>query len=471
MAKNLINKIAEFACDIQFKDLPDEVVQESKRVILDSIGCTLGGATHDKGKIGLQFARQMGGCPEATVIGYGDKLSAMSASFANGELMNALDFDAVLPPGHVVPYTIPVALATGELQGSSGEDLILATALSHEISYRFGKAMDYLRDVKNGKMNIPEVFGFSATIFGATAAIGKLKKYNSEVMSNALAIAGYTSPVNTERPWIEHSPVTTTKYQHAGWACMGALVSAGMAELGHRGDISILEDDGVGWPKMIGTKKWEPEVITEELGEKWLFPAFQSYKHYPHCRVLAAPLDALIYLVEEYNIKPEEIESIKAWVEDFCMRPMWLNTNIEHITDGQFSMAHALSVAAHRMPPGPAWQDASTVWNPSILAMMDKVTFDVHPDYVQSITKNPASRHTRIEIKARGQVFTEERLYPKGSPSPEPETYTTTNELVAKFKVNAERILPVNKIEPAVNALLGLEDMADIRELMRLVSL
>ena len=222
MEKTIINKLAEFTCDIEFKDLPDEVVLESKRSLLDSIGCALGGATHDKGKIGLQFARQLGGNPEATVIGYGDRLSAMSASFANGELMNALDFDAVLPPGHVVPYVLPVALATGEVQGSSGKDLILVTALNHELSYRICKAMDYYRDVKDGKVSPPQVSGFSSTLFGATAGVGKLKEFDPESLSNALGIAGCISPVQSLRTWMEHAPATTIKYYHAGWASMAA---------------------------------------------------------------------------------------------------------------------------------------------------------------------------------------------------------------------------------------------------------
>ncbi|NLW92892.1 MAG: MmgE/PrpD family protein, partial [Syntrophomonadaceae bacterium] len=248
MSKTIITKIAEFTHDLQFKDLPDEVVHESKRVLLDSIGCTLGGATHDKGKIGLQFARRLGNCPEATVIGFGDRLSAMNAAFANGEMMNALDFDPVLPPGHVAPYALPVALATGEVQGSPGKDLILATALSHELSYRICKAMDYIRDIKDGKVSTPEVVGYSSTIFGATAGIGKLMKYDPEVLSNALGIAGYMSPVNAQRAWMEHAPSTTIKYYLAGWANMAAMVSTDMAELGHRGDNRILEDDGFGWP-------------------------------------------------------------------------------------------------------------------------------------------------------------------------------------------------------------------------------
>jgi len=70
-------------------------------------------------------------------------VSIFGAAFANGELINALDFDAILPPGHVSPYVIPGALAIAESTGAPGTDLITALALSHEMSYRIGKAMDY----------------------------------------------------------------------------------------------------------------------------------------------------------------------------------------------------------------------------------------------------------------------------------------------------------------------------------------
>lgn len=470
MVETIITQLAEFVDELKFEDLPADVVQESKRIILDSIGCALGGATHEKGKIGLEFARQFGGYPEATVIGYGDQLSCLGASFANGELMNALDFDPILPPGHVTPYVLPTALAIGESIGASGKDLIVATALAHEMSYRIGKAMDYLRDIKDDKVVPPPVFGYSCTIFGATAGAGKLKGFDKGLMANALGIAGSISPVNAHWVWVKHAPSTTIKYLLAGWLNLGAITAASMAELGHRGDIYIMDDEWGYW-RFIGSSRWEPDIITRDLGKKWLFPPQQSYKPYPHCRILAAPLDCLIHLIEENDIKPKEIEGIKAWVEGFCMEPVWLNRTIESPTDAQFSVAHCLSLAAHRIPPGPRWQDVETVMNPSILKMMDKVTFDVHPDYVKSIKENPASRPSKIEVKARGKVFTEERLYPKGSPSPIPETSTTVDELVAKFKNNAQRMLLQHKIDSAVNAMLSLEDMDDISELMELVSL
>ncbi len=470
MENGIVTQLAEFVNGVKFEDLPPEVVAESKRIILDAIGCSLGGATHDKGKIGVEFGRQFGGYPEATVIGFGDKLTCMGASFANGELMNALDFDPILAPGHVTPYVLPGALAVGESLGSSGKELIVVTALAHEMSFRMGKAMDNPRDIKDGKLVDIKVFGYSETIFGATAAIGKLKGFDNKVMANALGLAGSISPVNSHWAWAKHAPSTTIKYLLAGWLCLGAHTAAAMAELGHRGDLDVMDPE-FGYRRFIASTRWEPDIITRDLGKKWLFPPAQLFKPYPHCRILAAPLDCMIHLVEENDLKPEEIESVKAWVEGFCLEPVWQNRKIEQLTDGELSVAHALSLAAHRIPPGPRWQDEDVVMDPSILKMMDKVTFDVHPDYVKKLKENPIARPSKIEIKARGKVFSEERQYPKGSPSPDPETFITTEELVAKFRINAERMLVSSRIDDAVNALLKVEDMDDISELMELVSL
>ena len=84
----------------------------------------------------------------ASVLGTGEQLPVFGAAFANAELINALDYDTILPPGHVTPYVLPVALAVAESLGSSGKDYIVASAIAHEMSYRMGKAMDYLRDTR-----------------------------------------------------------------------------------------------------------------------------------------------------------------------------------------------------------------------------------------------------------------------------------------------------------------------------------
>lgn len=470
MTETIIETLARFACGTRFADLPETVVEETKRVLLDSVGCALGGTGNPKGRIGIDYGRILGGSGgDATILGTADRVSAVGAAFANAELMNALDFDAVLPPGHVSPYVIPGALATGESLHGPGEELITALAVAHEISYRFGKSMDWTRDTEDGKVSVSAVLGYTSSVFGAAAAIGRLRGLTADVVASALGIVGSISPVNSHRSWMNHAPSSTIKYTMAGAVAQTAMTASFMAELGHRGDLQILDDAEYGYRRFIGTKRWVPGNLTDGLGTDWRYPAENSYKPYPHCRVMHGLFDALIDLMEQNDLKPEEIEALRAWGEGWIMLPVWLNDSIGHVHDGQFSVKHGLAVAAQRIPPGPAWQDPNLVFSPAVLGLMDRIAFDAHPDYVTAIARHPASRPSRIEIDARGTTFTAERQYPKGSPSPDPSSFMSTDELIAKFMVNAAGVLAKSQAEAAVAAILGLEEADDVSHAVRLL--
>lgn len=469
-ATTIVQKLASFAAQSDFSQLPDAVVEECKRIILDSIGCALAAVDAPGGRIGIEYGRLTGGAGgNATIFGTRDRVSIFGAAFANGELINALDFDGVLPPGHVTPYVLPGALAVSESINASGKDFINAMAIAHEMSFRIGKAMDYLRDVKDGKVCPPAVYGYSSAIFGATAAIARLKGLPMHVIADALGIAASISPVNSQVAWFRHAPGSTIKYLLAGGLAQSALTAAHMAELGHRGDVKILDDREFGYPRFIGTSRWDSEPISTGLGTTWKFPAAQTFKPYPHCRIFHALLDALIAIVEDNDLQPKEIEGIKAWVEGFVVQPVWLNRRIEHVCDAQFSLAHGLALGAHRVPPGKEWQDPDLVFSRSVLDLMAKVTHEVHPNYVELLTEHPASQPARIEVSARSKIFVGERRYPKGSKSPDPDSAMTTDELVLKFRKNAEGVLPKANVDGVLHALLGLESVTDINTVTALL--
>jgi 2-methylcitrate dehydratase PrpD len=468
MTRTLIEQLADFSVDVAFEQLPDTVVEECKRLVLDSLGCAIAAIDEPKGRAGIAYAREVGaGMARASVIGTGELVSAAAAAFANGELISALDYDAVLPPGHVTPYVLPGSLAVGEERGGSGRELLVTTAVAHEMSYRLGKAMDYLRDLKGGKISPPSIFGYSSTVFGATAAIARMRGQGRDVMENALGIAGAISPVNSHMTWVHHAPSTTIKYLNAGVLTQAAFQAALLAEFGHRGDRMMLDDREYGYARIIGTGRWETAGLTAGLGEDWRFPAEQSYKPYPHCRILHGLLDALIEIVESNDIRPAEITAIKAQVEAFTLRPIWLNATIAHVQDAQFSVAHGVALGAHRIPPGRAWQDPALVFGDSVLGLMRKVTFEAHPDYNTLLSGHAASRPARVEVFARGTSFAGERRYPKGSPSPEPGTRMTTEELIAKFRGNAEGLMTAADTDAVVDAVMGLERVADVGTIMR----
>jgi 2-methylcitrate dehydratase PrpD len=466
----IIEQLADFSCNTKFEDIPDAVVDESKRLVLDSLGCALAGIDNPKGRIGIEYGQLMGVSGDATIIGTPHRVSIFGAAFANGELINALDMDAVVPPGHVTPYVVPGALALGETLGSSGKDVIRSVAVAHEISWRMGKAMDYLRDTKDGKVSPPPVFGYSSTIFGATAAIGMLQGQSLEILAHSLGIAGSIPPVQSMMSYFRHAPSTTIKYLMAGTLVQAAMTAAHMGKMGHRGDLQILDDSEVGFAKFVGTRRWEPEKITAELRERWGFITEQLYKPYPHCRILHGPLDCVTEIVEKNDIRPEEIEGITVFVEGFVEQPVWLTKDIQRVHDAQFSIAHGIAMGAHRLPPGRDWQDPKNVFSSSVMGLMEKVTHVVHPDYVKQLTAHGAARPSRVEVRARGATFVAERLYPKGSPSPDPASLMTTEELVQKFRHNASGVISEGAIDGVVSEVLGLEEVSNFATVMRLVA-
>lgn len=466
----IIETLADFATGSRFETLPDDAVQQSKRTILDSIGCAVAGLDEPKGRIGVDFGRMLGGAAGqagATIIGTGEQVSIFGAAFANGELINTLDYDSVLPPGHVTPYVLPVALAVGESVKSSGKDIILANAFAHEMSFRMGKAMDYLRDTKDGKVDPPAVFGYASTIFGATAAAGRLRGLSRDVIANALGVAGAITPVNSQVSWFQNAPSSTLKYLLAGQLTQSALTASFMAELGHRGDLMILDNRELGYARFIGTKRWMPENIVDGLGRDWRFPDHVGFKPYPHCRILHALLESMTRVLDENAIEVREIDAIKVFVEGMVEQPVWLNRDIKLGHDAQFSIAHGIAFGAHRVPPGKAWQDPALVFSPSVMGLMDKVTHAVHPDYVKMRAASGAAQPARVEITARGKVFRGEQGYPKGVKSPDPASYMTDDELVAKYRANVEGVFSEAVAGEVADMVMNLEKIDDIGLVMR----
>lgn len=467
----IVNDLARFAAEATTDSIPSEVVRESKRILLDSVGCAIASLGDEASRRGVRYAKLLGGSlGEARILGTSEMSSVPAAAFANAELINGLDQDAVLPPGHVSPYVLPGTLAAAEWKHVSGERLLCAIAVSHEMAFRLGKATDYLRDVKDGQVSIPKVIGYSSTLFGGAAGVAMSLGLNEDGLANTLGIMGSTMPANTQRAWMMHAPPTTIKYQLPGSMALATVTAAMLADLGHIGDRKILDDREYGFPRFIGTARWEPSAIIRNLGEEWTFPPSLSFKPYPHCRVMHAPFDALLEILEANDLKPDEIDQITAWGESFVFQPTWVNEHIRNPRDAQFSMTHGLALAAHRFPRGKEWQDPVNVFDPSVMGLMERSSFNAHPEHANGLTKDPAARRSRVEVKARGEVFVEDRIYPKGSPSSDPETYMTDSELLAKFKHNVSGVLSAQRVNEVAELIFQLENVADVADFTELLT-
>gem|GEM_PF-1262885 len=469
MTSSNVERFAAFAYQVGDAPLPLEVLEETKRLVLDGLGCGLVGTTSEFGKVGVEYGRVLGAQgDEATILGQRERTSVHGAAFANTELLSALDLTAITLPGHVVPYIVPLTLALGEARHQPGFRLLAACAACLEMCFRLSKSMDDLRDVQDGVPATPRVFGYASMVFGLTAAACVMKELDQTITTEALGIAGGTSPVNALRSWQMHCPNTTVKYGLGAGIVLSALTAAYLAELGHRGDTLMLDDEEFGYPGLVGSRKWEPSGLTDRLGEDWRFPRAISFKRYTTTRTMHATLDALIEVITENDIKHHEIESIVAYGEGWSANvPVYVNRDVRKPYDAQFSFAHAVSVAAHGVRPGKDWQTPDTVFRESVIALMPRIEWRPHPSWGTAVASDPLARPARAEVTARGETFSADRSYPKGTRSPDPATYTTTDELVEKFMHNADGVLTPDAAERIVEIVLDLDHVADLETLTR----
>jgi 2-methylcitrate dehydratase PrpD len=277
---------SRFINRLRLADIPVDVRTAAKLQVLDTVGCGI--AAHGLGVAteAREAMRELGGPPESTVIGDPEPLPAPNAAFANASLCHGLDFDDTHPgsvshPGAVV---WPAALAAAEAAGKSGDELLVAIVGGTEITARVG-------------MVAPGAFhtrGLHATpicgIFGATAAVARLRGLAVEETVDALGIAG--SMASGLLAYLQDG--SRVKQIHAGWAAHGAIMAAALAAKGATGPASVLEGRFGLYSALLG---WDGGEQTDmgSLGEQWetnriaikLFPAC----HYMH-GVLGAVMKA-----------------------------------------------------------------------------------------------------------------------------------------------------------------------------------
>jgi 2-methylcitrate dehydratase PrpD len=472
----ILQGLARFSLETTYKDLPTNVVKETKHLIMDTIGCALAALSTDKGKMHISLARQFGGPPVASIIGLGDKVSLFTAALVNGESMFTIDMHAIVAGGHDSAYVLPAPLAVAESIGASGRDMILASAIGWEISWRLAKAV--LREAimfggakQQNAMARQGRQGNAYSNFGAAAGAGRLLKLEQEKMVNAMGIAGHLCKVLTHGRWAPSGMSHYTKYGLPGWQNTGAIIAVLYAQMGYTGDPTLLDDPAQGFWHYVGYDDWQPEGILDKLGEKWGFITGIHYKSYPCCGMFHTAMDCLSEIIEKNNLAPEQIESIKVFSRGGASltNSQHVVKDIPSISAAQFNQPYNISCVAHRIKRGVEWLEWDMLKNPKILDFMDKITIQGLPDHMKYYQQDPLSLPARVDVTAMGKTFSAEHQYWRGTtgtPAELPE-----EELIEKFRHNASRILTKAKIQAAVDAFLDLENIDNISNIMREVTL
>src|SRR5688500_13787131 len=176
----LVEQLSTYAATLRFEDLPPDAVRQAKRLVVDTVGCALGGYWSEPARIARDIAATVRSSEPVTVMGSGERTSVDLATFANGVMIRFLDFNdgytSTGESGHPSD-SIAAVLSTGELRRRSGKEVIAATVLAYEVFCRICDQADL------------KPLGFDHVTVGgiaSTAAAARLLGLRRDEMEQAL---------------------------------------------------------------------------------------------------------------------------------------------------------------------------------------------------------------------------------------------------------------------------------------------
>jgi 2-methylcitrate dehydratase PrpD len=460
--QKLTAHVADFVVKTQLSDIPQETIELGKKSILDGLGLALSGSKAETAGLVQQYVKSLGcGAGGASFLGFGVKMPARFAALANGISIHVDDFDDTQLAAakdrvygllvHPTVCVLPAALATAEVGGMNGKELLVAYQVGVEVECKIAEAISprHYQD------------GFHSTgtcgVFGGTSACARLKGLDAVRTARAFAIAA------SQAAGLRENFGTMMKPFQAGHATESGVVAADFAALGWTGAEQILEAER-GFFHAYGGN-YDPAVITERLAKPWTFqdPGV-SIKPFPSGSLTHPGMTELLRLIRTNSIGAADVAQVEVGTNHNM-----LNTLIHHRpTTGlqaKFSMEFCLAIL---LLDGKADQTQfidAVVNRPDVQDMIGRVRFYTDPE-AEKAGYDKMTTILKITLKD-GRVITGRADFGKGSPA-NPMSY---DEVAQKFLgCAAFAEWPTEKAKQVIEMVRRIEDVPDVRNLTALLS-
>ena len=450
-ASSVSAQLAERIAAFRYRDLPADVVAQTRLCLLDTLGAMLAASAprYPASRIIMKFVGELGGVAESTLVGQGRKSSCVNAALANGTLAYYCDIEphhvgAIL---HGPAVIVPTALAVGERERADGQRVLAAIVLGVEVAARVSEALDPVALYNRG-------FHPSAVCgaFGAAAAAGSLFRLSPARQAVALGLA--MQQASGLLAWAS-DPTEHSRPFNPGLAARNGTTAAHLARLGFGGPPAPFEGPYDVFTAFSGSAN--PGALLEDWGERFHLPEL-AYKRYSSCAFTHPGLDALLGLATDEKLEASDIARI---VLRFPKRGA-------HMIDGHPLKSHC---AQYILPVGLVFGRV----------IIDDILLDRkrHPEVARlsasmTVVHDPAldasypARYTSVvELAlADGRTVSRRVEFARGTR----ENPLTPEEIVAKYSRLTARAVPrarADAIRAAVDGLDGAPDLTRLAGLLR----
>jgi len=438
----MTRELAHFIVTFDESGIPDDIYDHAKLALLDWMAVTVAGSNEPLTQKLIKHSMFLGGNEQSSVLGHRMKMSVTQAALINGSSSHAHDFDDShsVFRGHPSASIFASLFALAELENTNGKDFLTAYIIGLHTALAI--ADSNAKEIYMKGLHNTSVLG----IIASAAASARLLDLNEEQTLNALGIA------TTQAFGLKASFGTMSKPFHAGHAAEGAVVAVLLARDGFTGAHDILEGLNGLFEAMGGAVN---DQGLENLGKVWGIEQM-AVKYHASCHWTHSPIDAVLELQKENSLKYQDIEAIRILVSEIALK----TANIQQPEtglQGKFSIPYT---AANALVTGETGIQAFTddavvnadisdlISNTRVRAIKDNIDFAAD---VTIKTKDGQIYMTEVDVMAEFPELSEKTLKVKN-----------------KFDDIVIPILGEEKAVEFANAILSIEEMDNINELLQI---
>jgi 2-methylcitrate dehydratase len=441
--------LASYAASSPYSDLTPEAIHQTKRRVIDSLGCAMGGYRSEPSQIARRLAGMYSSTLAARTLGSGQLTSPEMAAFVNTVMVRYLDCNDTythVGSGHPSDM-IPAVLALAEPRHAGGQEVILAIVMAYEM---FG-ALAALVPIREQGWDQG-----TFTVIGSAVGASKILRLTQAQMAYAISLA-ITPNIPTRQT--RAGELSMWKGCATAAAARNGVFAALLAAEGMTGPYEPFEGHHGVWEQVTGPFQLQPlggagKPFAVEMSNIKFFPAEYHSQ---------APLWSALEIRKK--VKPEDIDAINVqtyWVaySEIGSEPQKWDPQTRETAD--HSLAYLLAVALQDGNITPDSFTLERIRDPNLRPLMNRITIRENPAFTAQF---PDALKSQIEVVTRsGERFVEQVSYPKGHRN----NPMSDHEVADKFLGLCQAVMPADQCQSALETLWHLEEVDDIGSLIDL---
>ena len=456
---DIASDYVDYARGSRFKDLPPEVVDYAKILILDTLGVIIAGSSAKGIGTFADLLRDWGGKPESSIFIYGDKVPAPNAVACNAAMARANDFDAFHEKAmvHITAPIVPGCLAVAEkIGGINGQDFLNAIVLGIEIMARLGLSLESLF-LKTGFQTTNHIGSF-----GNAIAAGKLLQLDRQKMIHALGIT-YGQIAGTIQSTVEGTVMVRLQQ---GFAAQVGIFSALLAERGIDGPQEVFQGK-FGYFPVFHQNRYDPALATRALGREYEITNV-SIKSFPCCFLCHFAISAMLQLRQEEKIDPQEVDQIRVRINQGVFNvvcdPLPSKRDATTAAEALFSLPYTVASALVRGQVVLEDFTPEAIQDPGVREIAQKITPVVDEEIEKQCGRGMGPAVVEVSLK-NGRRTSRRVDRVKGHP----QNPMSMEECEEKFRGclhSSAKPLGERKASALIQALRNLETVSDVSQLV-----